>query len=220
MHTKLLKQTAKDFYRKKFSVKNSEFRTLNSMINDNSKTPTCIIKDGVTFNKPEQIANVMAETFIEKVETIRNNIKSNPYQAIKDYKTTIPRVEKAFKFKIKRVSEVYEVINGKKSFNTKGNDEITSKIIKTMPHFTALAVCHLYNNIVRTGIFPESLKTARLTPILKPGNTGTDPLGYRPISILNGIEKIIEQLMKDDIEKFLEEQKIILEEHHGHFTQQ
>ena len=189
MHTKLLKQTAKDFYRKKFSVKNSEFRTLNSMINDNSKTPTCIIKDGVTFNKPEQIANVMAETFIEKVETIRNNIKSNPYQAIKDYKTTIPRVEKAFKFKIKRVSEVYEVINGKKSFNTKGNDEITSKIIKTMPHFTALAVCHLYNNILRTGKFPDGLKTARLMPILKLGKVATDPMGYRPISNLNSIEK-------------------------------
>ena len=120
---------------------------------------------------------MMAHTFVEKVNNIRDSIQSNTYQAIKDYKEAIPRTENDFKFKPKNVSEVYTVINKQKSSNSKGNDEVTSKIIKTMPHFIALAVCHLYNSIIRTGIFPSGLKTARLTPILKPGKEATDATG-------------------------------------------
>ena len=54
-----------------------------------------------------------------------------------------------------------------------------------------------------------------MTPILKPGKIGTDPTGYRPISNLYTVEKIIEELMKEDLKKFVEDNSIIPEHHHS-----
>merc|ERR1711954_300565 len=102
-----------------------------------------------------------------------------------------------------------------KTINSKGNDEITRRILKKVPNYSAISICHLYNQILRTGIFPSGLKVSRITPLLKPGKVSTDCMSYRPISNLNSVEKVIEELMKDDIETFLEENNIIPENHHG-----
>ena len=124
-------------------------------------------------------------------------------------------MEEDFVLKRKTVSEVYEVIMKQKTSNAKGNDEITSRVIKTMPHYTATAICHLYTHIIRTGKFPDSLKIARITPILKPGKGRSEKSSYRPISNLNSIEKVIEQLIKEDLESFLDKNDVIPKEHHG-----
>ena len=157
----------------------------------------------------------MSKCFVEKVNKIRSNIKSNHFQAIKTYKRLIKRQEKDFRFKKKSVEEVYETIIKMKSSNAKGNNEITSRLLKQIPHYAALAITHLYTHICRTGKFPDVLKIARLTPILKQGKPSTDPDGYRPISNLNTIEKVIEQLMREDIDEFLVENNIVPEHHHG-----
>ena len=43
-----------------------------------------------------------------------------------------------------------------KSSNARGNDELTSRVIKQMPHFVASRICHLFNSIVRRDKFPKS----------------------------------------------------------------
>ena len=84
-----------------------------------------------------------------------------------------------------------------------------------MPNYSALAICHLYNQILCTGVFPSGLKVSRITPLLKPGKVATDSSSYRPISNLNSVEKVIEELLKDDMEEFLEHNNIIPDNHHG-----
>ena len=145
---------------------------------DNNKSPTTIIKDVVIYTSPKEIADIMVDSFIDKVENIRNNINSNPYKAIDTYKKIIPRVEDQFKLEKVTVSDVYEVIGKQKSSNARGNDEITSRMMKEIPQYLSLALCHLFNSMVTTGIFSESLKIARLTPILKLGKSSTDPLSF------------------------------------------
>ena len=44
-----------------------------------------------------------------------------------------------------------------------------------------------------TGIFPDSLKLAKLHPIYKGGLTKSDPANYKPISILPVVSKLIEK---------------------------
>merc|ERR1711954_278490 len=102
-----------------------------------------------------------------------------------------------------------------KTINSKGNDEITRRILKKVPNYSAISICHLFSNIIRMGIFPSGLKTSRITPLLKPGKVATDSLSYRPISNLNSVEKVIEELLKEDLEEFLENNKIIPENNHG-----
>ena len=215
VHTRMIKKTAKKYYLQKFQKKNSEFRALKTIIPDENKIPVMIIKDGKTYTKPAEVANVVMDSLIDKVEKIREEVKGDHYEAIKTYKHVIPRVESEMRFKRRTVIQVYEAIMKQKSTNSKGNDEITPRILKMMPHYSAIAICHLFNNIIRTGIFPSGLKTSRITPLLKPGKVATDSLSYRPISNLNSVEKVIEELLKEDLEEFLENNKIIPENNHG-----
>ena len=84
-----------------------------------------------------------------------------------------------------------------------------------MPTFAALSICHLFNCMIRFGKFPEKLKVARITPLHKQGKPKNDPESYRPISNLNAIEKVIESLLKEQLDYFLENNKIITPNHHG-----
>ena len=126
-----------------------------------NKAPTSIVYNGKTINKPSEIADTMGDFFIEKVIKIREGINANTFQAIRTYKSLIPRVENSLYLKKKTMEDVYKVLQNQKSSNSRGNDEVTMKILKTMPQFSSISICHLYNNMVSTGIFPSSLKTAK-----------------------------------------------------------
>ena len=59
----------------------------------------------------------------------------------------------------------------------------------------------LYNEIYRTGIFPENWKKGILCPIYKIGKPASDPSSYRPITLLPVAGKILESLVLNRINK-------------------
>ena len=96
-----------------------------------------------------------------------------------------------------------------------GDDGLNTFILKEIPIFISTVVAHLFNRIVETNCFPQALKTARILPILK---TGKDPLkqeSYRPVTNVNTVEKLVQQLFKRQIDKYLTENEIFPDEHHG-----
>ena len=62
----------------------------------------------------------MGEYFVNKVETIRNGITSNQFQAMRTYRKLILRVENDFVMKRKSVEDVYKIIMRHKTSNAKG----------------------------------------------------------------------------------------------------
>ena len=214
-HSRRIKQRIKTYYKEKFRNNLKRFKTLKELDDEQARGPTTIIKDGEEISSPKRIAEEMSRGFVEKVQRIRNKINGNRYEAIRSYKNAIPRNENDFKLEIVSVEQVYNIINNMKTSNSCGNDELTSRIIKQMPSYVATATCHLFNSIVRLAKFPEALKTARLTPILKPGKTSTNIESYRPISNLNIVEKVIEEVIRSQLEKFLTKTKVITPNHHG-----
>ena len=60
-----------------------------------------------------------------------------------------------------------------------------------------------FNTSITTGIFPNNLKYADVSPIFKSGNP-LDKSNYRPISILPAVSKIFERLYCNQIEKYIE----------------
>ena len=186
------------------------------------KIPTTIIKNAKEITSPKEITDIMAKGFIEKVNNIREKIDGNRYEAINIYKKLVPWNENSWTLKTVTIPEVYLVITNMKKSNSRGNDNLTARIIKEMPSFIATTVCHLFNCMVRCVKFPEALKIARLTPILKPGKVDMDIELYRPIANLNVIEKVVEELFKKQLEKFFKEYNVITPKHHssrkGHST--
>ena len=92
---------------------------------------------------------------------------------------------------------------------------MTSKVLKEAPHFNAVAITHLFNTMIRENKYPEVLKNARIVPLLKSGKSPEDPASYRPIANLSVIDKVIESLLKNQLESHLENEGLIPMEHHG-----
>lgn len=82
------------------------------------------------------------------------------------------------------------------------------KIFKLIAHIFVPILCKVINSSFSSGIFPESLKLARVTPIFKKGDA-SDPNNYRPISSLPFLSKVYERLMANRIISFNNKFRII-----------
>jgi hypothetical protein len=99
-------------------------------------------------------------------------------------------------------NEVVAIITNLKSLKSTGFDGITVQALKELRREIAIPLTVLINNIFTTGKFPDMLKKALITPVLKKVNKH-DVTSYRPISILSNVNKIIEKLMLVRLEDFL-----------------
>ncbi len=69
-------------------------------------------------------------------------------------------------------------------------------------------MCKLFDLCIERGAYPESLKIAKLIPIYKTANVGS-VANYRPISLLQLLNKIFEKLLYIRLNHFLENCNII-----------
>ena len=84
-----------------------------------------------------------------------------------------------------------------------------------IPEISSLWLTHLTNNMLRTGKFPTIIKVSKITPIRKSKKPQNLVESYRPICNLQVFEKCIEEVLKNKITAYLEENNIISEEQHG-----
>ena len=75
-----------------------------------------------------------------------------------------------------------------------------------------LTVC--INESLRTGIFPDFLKKAKVIPVLKKGDI-EDPSSYRPISIVPVFSKLYKTLIKIQLCDYFEQNNIFAVKQHA-----
>ena len=79
--------------------------------------------------------------------------------------------------------------------NKPGNiNTISTSVLKRISRHVSHVLCHIINLSLRTGIFPDCLKLARVTPIPKGGDS-TNAGNYRPISVLPIFSKVFEKVV-------------------------
>ena len=110
--------------------------------------------------------------------------------------------------------EVIKIIHSLKSKNSHGYEEIMSRILKiNAPHIIS-PLMNIFNNVLRSGIFPDRMKYSIIKPLHKKGTT--DKLeNYRPISLLTCLSKILEKIIYKRLYVFLENHKILSEDQYG-----
>ena len=132
---------------------------------------------------------------------------------------SIPKTTKGFDEYVKKVSNTmpeYELTNEEfrnaffslKSNKSPGYDGISSNIVKNCFHSISSPLKHIFNLSIQKGMFPDSLKIAKVTPIFKAGEK-CFVTNYRPISVLSCFSKILERIIHNRLMLHLVQNKIL-----------
>ena len=104
-------------------------------------------------------------------------------------------IEKQFTLNEINDRQVYETILKLDKNKGPGYDEFNTKCLKYIADIISPHLTILFNTSMFEGQYPNLFKISICIPIFKGGNLSQDnPINYRPISILNGLNKVFEKL--------------------------
>ena len=83
-----------------------------------------------------------------------------------------------------------EVLNNLKQTLSCGHDGISARLLKASKNVICKLLTLIINQTLTSGIFPDTLKIAKIIPLFKKGGKTLLEI-YRPISILPAISKQI-----------------------------
>ena len=192
-----------------------KWNTIKSETNHENKIPTRIISDGLDIKKPKMIAETMNNYFISKIRDIRKDFNDKDNKAMELLENMIEKPKTSFDLQPVKVHQVYEIIDKAKRSNSTGHDSISMNVVKECPQFFARCLCHLYNSILNMKKYPANLKISKIIPIRKPGKPENEKESHRPINILPTVDKLIEAIMRTQLEDYFERNNLIPDSHHG-----
>ena len=89
------------------------------------------------------------------------------------------------------------------------------KILKSICDIISPCLTNIINRSFTEGVFPDSLKKARLTPIPKEGDK-CNLSNYRPISVLQVFSKVFEKVAYTQLIDYLENNSILHKQQYGY----
>ena len=110
--------------------------------------------------------------------------------------------------------EIVSLLRNIKSNTSSGFDNVEPHIMREISPQIAPLLSHIFNNSFSTGVVPHQLKIAKVITIHK-NNDPNNFCIYRPISMLPCFSKILERLMYNRLERFLNQSHIISEVQYG-----
>ncbi|KAJ3629972.1 hypothetical protein MTP99_014332 [Tenebrio molitor] len=201
----------------------TQFQTLTGQ-----KTTTVhhLVRNNAIINTPLEKANCFAETLeqihqvpndphfddaffaqvIRSVNNFRRNPPNHPLRLLPEDDSLVVEV---------LPDEVEAHIRQLKSKKAPGPDELKAPIFKNLPRIAIVALTVIFNNCMRAHHFPPAWKHATTVMIPKPGKDPTNPLSYRPISLLNIAGKVFEKILSTRLKNFLEINNLLPPEQFG-----
>ena len=179
------------------------WKNLNEVINrrvTEAPYPGSFIKNGMEIRNPIDIANDFCDYFTDIGLNLASKISSTN-SSPKDFLSG-SRSE-SISLQPLTVDELNNIV---KSFNANkalGHDNISMKTIHQSFQNIAQLLVTIINLSLFTGVFPESLKIAKVIPVFKPDDRPILFSNYRPTSILTAFSKFFEKVMYNRLIKFL-----------------
>ena len=87
-------------------------------------------------------------------------------------------------------------------------DKIPCKLLKIAADIVAPSLTSILNQSISVGIFPIDWKLARVSPVFKKGKK-SDLNNYRPISVIPIVAKIFEQIIYNQLYKYLNDNSLL-----------
>lgn len=169
--------------------------------NRSSNIPPLKLNDNL-FITPTEKANILADTF-----SLNHTISMHLSDAVTETEVA-GSIQELSRTPVlnpcqTNANKVSELIKGLKSKKSPGMDNINNKLLKALPPSGIKYLTFIFNACLRNCYFPNCWKTAKVIPIPKPGKPKNNPESYRPISLLSCLSKLLEKLIKEQIDKFV-----------------
>ena len=140
----------------------------------------------ILYFTDEEKANILNDYFLQQTQ-VDNSDKDVPDLGPPLYSNTLSEL-------ILTPTETELVIKSLKSDKAPGPDGINNTILKESARELSFPLCNLFNYSLQICKMPSSWKEANVTVIFKKGDPSL-PSNYRPISLLNTMEKVFERLI-------------------------
>jgi hypothetical protein len=164
-----------------------------------SSLPASLIVDGRATVGNAEAAETMNDFYIDKVDKLRANLPT-----VSSPSSDWPESSAPFMFSFASAGKIAKTILALKNTDALGLDSIPVSVLKKGVEVLASPIAHLINRSLASGVVPSGFKIGCVIPIHKgKGKSTTDPASYRPISILPALSKVLEAVVKSDLEKHL-----------------
>lgn len=215
-------QSAKsEYYKKKFDSCKDKPAKMWSLINSLShnkikekSTPAKLQIDDNIFCKEEEICECFNDYFSNIGMALANKIDKCTLTRSAELCEAGSTVHTLDNFSPTTTDEISKIINNLNNNTSAGIDGINSKCIKCVKKHIIDELTQCVNNCLKSGVFPDSLKIAKVSPIYKAGSK-SDPGNYRPISVLPVLSKVFERVIYTRLEQHLTSQNFIYEKQYG-----
>ena len=98
----------------------------------------------------------------------------------------LPSVETRFQFKCITDNDTRLAIDKLENTSSSGHDGISNKLLKVLKFELSKSLTLIINQMITTGVFPDSFKISKIIPLFKKGDSSLLS-NYRPISLLPAI---------------------------------
>lgn len=218
----LIRTSKKQYFYNYFADNVSNMKNTWKAINDilNRKTykhnPIVALKDPRTnnpVNDPASIANIINKHFASIGKQLADKIP-NSQSDYNDYLNKIKSPEKSFFCTPISSAEIEIEIMALPMNKSHGLYSCPTKLLKLSSAIISKTLANIFNLSLTLGTYPHKLKTAKIIPIFKDGDS-SDVNNYRPISLLSNFNKIFEKIMYKKIKSFIDRNCILNTSQYG-----
>lgn len=174
--------------------------------------PSSFIIDGKTVENHSIIADEFNKYYSEIGPTLASKIHTTHNTSCMDYMPHIGNLN--FKFQPSTPEDVINIINSLKPTNSRGWDQMSNQLLKHIKFELSIPISNLINQSVKTGIFPNRLKMAKIIPIYKKQDRQKLE-NYRPISLLPSISKVFEKFIHLQLSHYFEYNNLFYSSQYG-----
>ena len=216
---KTIRQAKQAYYFSQFNIHRKDskktWKVINSILHSNKRKnsfPNFFLINDVKISNKEAIAERFNTFFANIGNTIATQINSSQTPHFSTFLNQ--PVPHTFTFKSICEDELIKIISNLKPKSTLDPDGLSMKMIKNISNDICSALSLIINQSLRSGIFPNNLKIAKVLPLFKKGNKYIFD-NYRPISLLPCISKIFEKVVYNQLYDYFDKFKLFLSEQHG-----
>ena len=219
-----IRAAKREYYFKTFTsqknVMKKTWKTIDETLNrrkNKSKFPSEFIVNNRSIADQKEIADQFNIFFSNIGSTLSDSIEiADSTLDFTDYLNN--PTEHHFNFNKITESETLSIINKLKNKNSSGKDEISNKLLKSIKDEIAKPLTIFINQSLKTGVFPDALKIAKVKPLYKKGDNFCLN-NYRPISLLPTISIIFERVMFTQLYSYLNANNLLSEQQYGFRSQ-